>query len=56
MDIIIHLGQQPLFLLISAIIVLLITDWKPTFGFIAFGVWSLWMYAAYAAHKNTSNQ
>ncbi len=55
MDIFVHMGQQPLFLLISAIIVLLITDWKPAVGFGAFVVWALWMYVSRNKKQSNSN-
>jgi hypothetical protein len=38
------LAKQPLFRLLGAIIVLLITDAKPAIGAIAAVVWALWIF------------
>lgn len=39
---IIHLGQQPMFRLLAAFIVLLLVEYKPVFGGIALFVWAIW--------------
>ena len=44
MNFILILVQQPLFRLLGAILVLLITDLKPIYGLIAGLVWILWVY------------
>jgi len=44
MDFIINLAQQPLFRLLAAIIVLLITDMRPLWGLAAGLVWIAWVY------------
>lgn len=38
------LAQQPLFRLMAAVIVLLITDMNPVYGLVALAVWVLWVY------------
>ena len=43
METLTHLASQPLFRLIGAIIVLLVTDWNPLYGCIAFGIWCVWI-------------
>jgi hypothetical protein len=42
-----ELGRQPLFQLIGAIIVLLITDWRPVAGAVAAIAWILWVATAF---------
>lgn len=37
------LGRQPLFQLLAAIIVLLVTDWQPLYGLAAAAVWIAWV-------------
>ena len=44
MDFLIKLAQQPLFRLLGAIIVLLITDMRPFWGLGAGLVWIMWIY------------
>lgn len=44
MDVLIELAKQPLFRLLGAIIVLLITDYKPLYGLGAGLLWVLWLY------------
>jgi len=43
MDFLLILASQPLFRLIGAIIVLLITDYRPAWGIIAGLVWIFWV-------------
>jgi hypothetical protein len=43
------IGQQPLFQLIGAIIVLLVADWNPGWGIIAGLVWIAWVAASAVA-------
>ena len=40
------LAQQPLFRLLAAIIVLLITDMNPVYGLGALVLWVLWVYVS----------
>ncbi len=42
------IGQQPLFQLMGAIIVLLVADWNPGWGVIAGLVWIAWVASAAA--------
>lgn len=44
MDVVLDLAKQPLFRLLGAIIVLLITDFKPLYGLGAGILWILWLY------------
>ena len=53
--IIFHLAQQPLFRLIGAIIILLITDLNPRYGIIAFIVWLSWIVISNYNIFNNSN-
>ena len=46
MNFLLVLGQQPLFKLLGAVIVLLITDMKPMYGVVAFVVWLIWIYVS----------
>ena len=46
MDVVLDLAKQPLFRLLGAIIVLLITDFKPLYGLGAGILWILWLYLA----------
>jgi hypothetical protein len=50
MNFLIVLAQQPLFRLLGAILVLLITDMKPVYGLIAALVWVSWVYMGYNIH------
>lgn len=47
MDAVGILAQSPLFRLLGAVIVLLVTDWKPAYGVVAFGVWIAWVSSGY---------
>jgi hypothetical protein len=42
------LGRQPLFQLIGAIIVLLVTDWRPVAGLVAALLWIVWVASSVA--------
>ena len=44
MDFLLKLAQQPLFRLLGALIVLLITDMRPYWGLGAGLVWIVWVY------------
>ena len=44
MNFLLVLAQQPLFRLIGALLVLLITDMKPVYGLVAGLVWLTWVY------------
>jgi hypothetical protein len=46
MNFMLVLAQQPLFRLLGALIVLLITDMKPVYGLFAGAVWLVWIYAS----------
>ena len=48
------LAQQPLFRLLGAFLVLLVTDMKPVYGFLAGLVWLTWVYLG--AHKFSSRE
>ena len=52
MNFLIVLAQQPLFRLIGAILVLLITDMKPMYGLIAGLIWITWVYMGYKIHDS----
>jgi hypothetical protein len=39
-----QISQQPLFQLIGAIIVLLLTEQRPVYGLCAFVAWAVWMW------------
>lgn len=43
------IGQQPLFQLIGAVIVLLVADWNPGWGILASLIWIAWIAAAAVA-------
>jgi hypothetical protein len=47
MDFLMILAAQPLFRLIGAIIVLLITDYRPAWGLVAGIVWITWVTLPY---------
>ena len=53
MNYILVLAHQPLFRLLGAVIVLLLTDMKPTYGLIAGLVWITWVFVAY---QNTDSR
>jgi hypothetical protein len=42
------LAHQPLFRLLAAIIVLLITDMNPVYGLAALVVWTAWVYLSFS--------
>ena len=42
------LARQPLFRLLAAIIVLLITDMNPVYGLGALAVWVIWVYVSFS--------
>lgn len=44
MEALLTLSRQPLFRLMAAFIVLLLADMNLRYGFIALGVWVLWVY------------
>ena len=44
MNFVLVLAQQPLFRLLGALLVLLITDMKPVYGLVAGLVWLTWVY------------
>jgi hypothetical protein len=46
MEFILALGRQPLFRLLAAVIVLLVTDLRPVWGAVAAVVWAGWVIAA----------
>ena len=46
MNFVLAMGQQPLFRLLSAIIVLLITDMNPMYGVVAGIIWLVWIYVS----------
>jgi len=46
MNFIAALAHQPLFRLLGAVIILLITDMNPLYGIAALGVWTLWIYTS----------
>jgi|LauGreDrversion4_1035100.scaffolds.fasta_scaffold07372_6 hypothetical protein len=48
------LADQPLFRLIAAIIVLLITDYQPKWGVLAAIVWLVWVLTPHFLSKNIS--
>ena len=43
------IGQQPLFQLLGAVIVLLAADWNPGWGILAALVWIAWVASAVTA-------
>ena len=52
MNFVIVLAQQPLFRLLGAVLVLLITDVKPVYGLIAALAWVSWVYMGYKIHDS----
>jgi hypothetical protein len=50
MDFLTALARQPLFKLLGAIIVLILTELRPAAGAVAFIVWALWI--AKSAHES----
>jgi len=51
MNLLLDLAHQPLFRLLGAVIVLLLTDMKPLYGLIAGLVWISWIYISYRTHE-----
>jgi len=49
---IVTLATQPLFRVLAAIIVLLITDYRPAWGLVAGIVWVIWILTPHYVHKN----
>jgi hypothetical protein len=49
------LGRQPLFQLLGAIIVLLITDADSRWGIMAAVIWIGWIWVSYASKQNFSH-
>lgn len=47
-----QLGRQPLFQLLGAIIVLLVSDAQPRWGLAAAATWIAWIWISYAAKQN----
>ena len=47
MNFLLVLAQQPLFRLIGAVLVLLITDMKPVYGLVAGVVWLTWVFLGF---------
>ena len=54
MEFLLLLAQQPLFRLLGAVLVLLITDMNPVYGLVAFGVWLAWIYMGLHYHRGRS--
>jgi len=52
MNFLLVLAHQPLFRLIGAIIVLLLTDMKPAYGLIAGLVWISWVFMGFKSHDS----
>lgn len=52
MNLLLVLAQQPLFRLLGAVIVLLITDMKPIYGLVAGLVWLTWIYIGAQGHTS----
>lgn len=46
MEFVLTLGRQPLFRLLAAVIVLLVTDLRPVWGVVAAVVWAGWIIGA----------
>ena len=46
MEFLLDMGTKPLFRLLGAILVLLITDFRPLYGAIAAVIWIAWIYVA----------
>jgi hypothetical protein len=51
MNFLLELAQQPLFKLLGAIIVLLLTDMNPLYGLVAGIVWLVWIVMGVHASK-----
>jgi hypothetical protein len=49
-----NLAHQPLFQLLGSLIVLLITDYRPALGIMAFAVWFTWIYMSIKPTKKSS--
>ena len=45
-----ELAHQPLFRLLAAVIVLLITDMNPLYGIVALVVWILWVSLSFSEY------
>jgi len=54
MDFLIRMSKQPLFRLIAAILVLLITDTNPIVGLFAAILWIVWV--VWSNHTSSQNQ
>jgi membrane-associated protease RseP (regulator of RpoE activity) len=52
MDLVRDLGRQPLFQLLAGVIVLLIVDSQPAYGFAAFLLWLGWIAIARGSQEN----
>ena len=52
MNFLIVLAQQPLFRLLGALLVLLITDMKPVYGLLAGLAWLTWVYLGFKIHDS----
>jgi len=50
------LAMQPLFRVLAAIIVLLITDYHPAWGLVAGVLWVLWVLTPHYFHFHTKNK
>jgi hypothetical protein len=50
------IGQQPLFQLLGAIIVLLTADWNPGWGIVAGLVWIAWVSSSATSTQRTPSQ
>ena len=50
MNFLLVLAHQPLFRLLGAVIVLLVTDMKPMYGLIAGLVWATWVFIGFKSH------
>jgi hypothetical protein len=44
MDLLVQLARQPLFQLMGAIIVILVAEWSPAYGIVAFVLWGTWIW------------
>ncbi len=51
-----ELGRQPLFQLIGAVIVLLVTEWRPVVGATAAAAWILWVATAFRFNPATKRR
>ena len=46
------LGRQPLFQLMGAVIVLLVSDAQPYWGLVVAATWIVWIWISYAIKQN----